>query len=64
MLNIITLVSLKTNDTKHGSLMVRKQGEHQDPETAVAFFFLFFFFTPLLFLLQQIFKAKLFSEIP
>lgn len=62
MLNIITLVSLKTSDTKHGSLMVRKQAEHQDPETAVAFFF--FFFTPLLFLLQQIFKAKLFSEIP
>lgn len=55
MLNIIALVSLKTSDTKHGSLMVRKQAEHQDPETAVAFYF----FTPLLFLLQQIF-----SEIP
>lgn len=60
MLNIIALVSIKTSDTKHGSLMVRKQAEHQDPETAVAFYF----FTPLLFLLQQIFKAKLFSEIP
>lgn len=44
MLNIIALVSLKTSDTKHGILMVSKQAEDQDPESAVAFYFYFIFF--------------------